>query len=452
MSGCGLSFLARSALLGLSALPAWPLAHSALASPPGQQTASPSGLAAPDSAPAATASVPGLRPARTGEVVLPATGLRVRVPREDRATTEVFGRFVPAPAGIPDARPEVGDLVSVNVSEAGLAPGGLALSIAFDSQGCGSFALLEGVVRGVSPCDLLPSSTSRDPQAAGGAPPPGSTPSRRCRARSRWDRLDQGLLGEGVPGGATDEPLRGTVWCSGGLVVQAVQRPEDSLDGRRLAAWLEALALSLVSPAEANPPARPILVDAGEGAETRLLPVRQRFYLLAARRELATEAPVHRVETMPGARLCAEAPEGEGLTDGEETGPSAPTQAGLDGAIAVADCFALLMPATLGVSLRVAASPGTCPPYPGRPTGWPRSASWGPRPDGPQVIPTSWRPDALDLCLPLPGEVALRLAVRSEVPLPPHPAAPNPGSELGRPALWLRALGPFLRDLAGARR
>ncbi len=393
-------------------------------------------------------AAPGLRPGRDGVVVLPATGLRVLVPRPDRAVTEVFGRFVPALAGVVDGRPEVGDMISVGVGEGGLGPGGLALSVSFDPRGCEPFRVLEGVTRDVSPCAPLPGAPS--------APKPVG----RCHAVTRWDRLEQGGLDDA--GGPADGGLHGAVWCAGGLLVQAVQRPEDIHERARLAGWLDALGRALASPPSPRPPLSPVLVDADGGRDARLLPVTQRFYLLAARREFATTAPVHRVETMPGDRLCA-APPAEGAPDEAQ-----PPESRMDGAIAFADCFALVIPSALGLSVRVAATQGACPELPARPAGWPRAEAWGPpsdqASDGPRVVPLSWRPDALDLCLPVAGGVALKLAVRSAVapssdlppsgrpaPDPASPSRSDPGGSLARPALWWAALAPFLRDLATAK-
>ncbi len=391
-------------------------------------------LEAPAPAPA------GVRPDRLGELVLPASGLRVMAPRADRERVEVFGRYgVPAAGGLP----ELSDALAIRMEPGvpGVPPDGLAISVATGAGDCEAFRALEGVLRGVSACDR--------------ALPEGFKADRRCAAVTRWDRLDQSDVGEG---------LAGSVWCGSGLLVHVVRPTEPGPEPdatRRLASWLDALAdATQRAPAAMTPPERVLLEAERPSDETRTLPVTQSFYLLAARREVTTKHPVVRVDTLPDGRPCSASPDARFDGDDPLDAPSEPP--GFPGAIAAADCFALVAPAALAQHGRVTARAETCPPPMARPEGWPKGRAWPPladegEPEGATLAPTSWSPALVEVCLPLDAGHSLRVALRPDPaafrggPVPSGAAA-QASREAALPILRFEAARPFLRELGHATR
>jgi hypothetical protein len=232
------------------------IASSVVALLSGLLGASPS-LAGPPAGAEEPPAPAGARPDPRGRLVLPASGLSVKVPRAAVKTTEAFGRV----AFVADG-PEVSDEIGVS-DPAGL----LALSVVVGGPDCAAFEALGAVEREVRV------------------------------GRHFWSRLDQSqVVIEGVT--AKDAPMRAAVWCRPGILVHSV-----ALEGHALLVpWLDALA-SARPPATATPtPSGTILLETADPDVADALPVVQRFALTATRALWETRLPVGRVPDAPGSR------------------------------------------------------------------------------------------------------------------------------------------------------
>ncbi len=232
------------------------IASSVVALLSGLLGASPS-LAGPPAGAEEPPAPAGARPDPRGRLVLPASGLSVKVPRAAMKTTEAFGRV----AFVADG-PEVSDEIGVS-DPAGL----LALSVVVGGADCAAFEALGAVEREVRV------------------------------GRHFWSRLDQSqVVIEGIT--AKDAPMRAAVWCRPGILVHSVAREGHPL----LAPWLDALA-SARPPATATPtPSGAILLETADPDVAEALPVAQRFALTATRALWETQLPVGRVPDAPGSR------------------------------------------------------------------------------------------------------------------------------------------------------
>ncbi len=232
------------------------IASSVVALLSGLLGASPS-LAGPPAGAEEPPAPAGARPDPRGRLVLPASGLSVKVPRAAMKTTEAFGRV----AFVADG-PEVSDEIGVS-DPAGL----LALSVVVGGADCAAFEALGAVEREVRV------------------------------GRHFWSRLDQSqVVIEGIT--AKDAPMRAAVWCRPGILVHSVAREGHAL----LAPWLDALA-SARPPATATPtPSGAILLETADPDVAEALPVAQRFALTATRALWETRLPVGRVPDAPGSR------------------------------------------------------------------------------------------------------------------------------------------------------
>jgi hypothetical protein len=206
---------------------------------------------APPEAPA------GARPDARGRLVLPASGLVVKVPRAAWKATEAFGRV----AFVADG-PEVSDEVGVTDGD-----GLLALSVVVGGEDCAAFEALGVVEQDVK------------------------------MGRHAWSRLEQSqVVIDGVT--ARDAPMHATVWCRPGILVHSVTRAGHPL----LPAWLDALASARAPTAATAPPPGAILVETADPDVAEALPVVQRFSLTATRALWETRLPVGRVPDPPGSR------------------------------------------------------------------------------------------------------------------------------------------------------